>query len=166
MPQVLQSIHSTPCGIALVRPVQGRERRYGALFLAIWRRLQTVGKAQQVNQLAIDFTGRHASDERQMVVEVVSCKPEMFRPEFRAWLQENFHIWKAFEHQALAAWNRGRRHYSARTICEYLRHETTLREAGDSFKLNNDEIPCLSRLFVLLNPDKALFEFRGEREAA
>ena len=117
-------------------------------------------------QHAIDFTGSHANDERQMVVEVVSCKPEVFRPEFYFWLQENFHIWKAFEVQALAAWNRGRRHYSARTICEYLRHETALREAGEVWKLNNNEVPCLARLFVLLNPDKPLFEFRGEREAA
>ena len=78
----------------------------------------------------------------------------------------NFEIWKAFEAEATHIWQRGRAHYSARTIAEYLRHETAIREAGEVFKINNNEFPCMARLFVMLNPDKPLFEFRGEKVAA
>ena len=115
-----------------------------------------------MDQLAIDF--HHA--ERDMILEVVACKPEMFRADFYLWLQDNWSIWKAFEAEATRTWNKGRRHYSARTIGEYLRHETALRESGEVFKINNNEFPCMARLFVLLNPDKPLFEFRGEKVAA
>lgn len=104
--------------------------------------------------------------ERDMILEVVACKAEMFREDFPAWLRDNWYVWRAFEAEARRTWARGRRHYSARTIGEYLRHETALREAGVVWKLNNNELPCMARLFVLLNPDKPLFEFRGERVAA
>ena len=119
-------------------------------------------------QSAIDFTAppTHQHGERDMILEVVACKPEMFRADFCLWLGDNWHIWKAFEAEACRTWARGRRHYSARTIGEYLRHETALSERQHEFKINNNEFPCMARLFVLLNPDKPLFEFRGMMRAA
>ena len=118
-------------------------------------------------QSAIDFTApAHHHGERDMILEVVACKPEMFRPDFHFWLSENWHIWKAFEGEAIRTWNRGRRHYSARTLAEYLRHETAIRESDGEFKINGNFVPCMARLFVLLNPGMPLFEFRGERVAA
>lgn len=119
-------------------------------------------------QSAIDFSAppAHHHGERDMILEVVSCKPAMFRHDFYLWLQDNWHIWKAFEAEAARTWSRGRRHYSARTICEYLRHETALSEHAGEWKINGNAVPDLARLFVLLNPDKPLFEFRGERVAA
>lgn len=77
-----------------------------------------------MNQIAIDF----ASADQPMILSVVECQSFLFRPDFRAWLADNFHIWLAFEREANHVWTTGRRHYSARTIGEYLRHETALRE--------------------------------------
>lgn len=117
-----------------------------------------------MTQLAIEFP--RTETERDMVVEVTACKPEMFRDDFCHWLRDNWHIWKAFEAEAERTWRSGRRHYSARTLAEYLRHETAIREVDGDFKINGNFVPCMARLFVLLNPDMALFEFRGEKKAA
>ena len=90
----------------------------------------------------------------------------LFREGFLAWLATNAHVWLAFEREADKVWNRGRRHYSARTIGEVLRHESAMAEAGSEWKLNNVVFPDLARLYALVHHDRAgLFEFRG-REAA
>ena len=116
-------------------------------------------------QLAISFA--EPSSGRDMICEVVACKPDLFRAEFYLWLQDNFEIWKAFEAEANRIWQRGRAHYSARTIAEYLRHETALRQAGGEFKLNNNVVPDLARLYSLMWPERrGLFEFREHKAAA
>lgn len=93
-----------------------------------------------------------------------------FRPDFASWLAENRHVWIAFEREAGKVWNRGRRHYSARTLVEYLRHETALTDAGADFKINGNVVPDLARLYRLRYPDRSdLFELRvmpGSRRAA
>jgi hypothetical protein len=102
----------------------------------------------------------------ELARSAVLLNAEYFRPDFYDWLTDNWHIFTAFEHQADMVWARGRTHYSARTIIEYLRHETSVREAGDGWKINDWYTPCLARLYVMLHPDRKLFEFRGERKAA
>lgn len=94
----------------------------------------------------------------------------LFRKDFGHWLRVNRHVWAAFEREADRVWSRGRRHYSARTLIEYLRHETALADNGGDFKINNDRAPCMARLYRLAHPDRAdLFEFRvmpGSERAA
>lgn len=122
-----------------------------------------------MNQIAIDFAAHQRHDhaaERDIILEVVACKAEMFRAEFYLWLQENWHIWKAFEAEAARTWDRGRRHYSARTICEYLRHETALSEHEGEWKINGNAVPDLARLYGLRNPDKeGMFETRVQKRS-
>ena len=95
---------------------------------------------------------------------------DLFRDGFRAWLRDNRHIWLAFEREANRAWARGRRHYSARTIIEFLRHETALADNGADFKINGNNVPDLARLYRLRHPERAgLFETRrlaGSERAA
>ena len=95
---------------------------------------------------------------------------DTFLPEFPAWLALNRHVWDAFVREADTVWARGRRRYSARTILEYLRHESALAEVGGDWKLNNNVQGDLSRLYLLLHPERAgLFETRlmpGSRRAA
>ena len=74
-----------------------------------------------------------------------------------AWLAENKHIWDRFYAEANRVWAKGRPHYSARTIIEYMRHETTLREKGEEFKINNTVAPYLARLYVNMHPERAAF---------
>ena len=86
---------------------------------------------------------------------------DRFREGFQAWMFENSHVWKRFEQEALRIWNRGRRHYSARTIIEVLRHESALSDTGVEYKLNDHNTPDLARLFLDLHPACAgLFETR------
>lgn len=93
--------------------------------------------------------------------DLVRGRPELFRPGFAAWLADNGHIWRAFERETERIWSRGRRHYSARTIVEVLRHESALAEVGGQWKINDRHTPDLSRLYGLAHPDRAdLFERR------
>ena len=84
-----------------------------------------------------------------------------YRSDFFDWLGDNGHIWGRFCTEADKVWNRGRRHWSARTIIEYLRHETALAEVGGEFKVNNNFAPDLARLYAETYPAHAsLFETR------
>lgn len=89
-----------------------------------------------------------------------------FTDDFLAYLPDNLHVYDAFEREALAVVERGRMHYSARTIIEVLRHESALRQTGDAWKLNDHFTPYLARLFALMNPQAGgLFEFREAKAA-
>jgi len=94
----------------------------------------------------------------------VVLNPTLFRPDFYRYLSENYHIYEAFEREADKVWARGRTHYSGRTIIEYLRHETSVREAGGGWKINDWLTPDFCRLYVKLHSTKTLFEFRGARK--
>jgi len=86
-----------------------------------------------------------------------------YRSDFREWLDANWHVWQAFEREANRIWERGRRHYSARTIGEYLRHESALRQLQDEspWKLNDHAWPDLARLYIAMYPLRAeFFELR------
>ena len=90
-----------------------------------------------------------------------------FTREFLDYLPGNLHVYAAFEREALRVADRGRRHYSARTIIEVLRHESLLAEAGGGWKLNDRFTPYLARLFALMNQAHGqLFEFREAKAAA
>lgn len=95
------------------------------------------------------------------VITIVQSNPDHFSDEFTEWIEENTHIWKAFESEALRVLQLGREHYSARTIVEFLRHHSAIRERGGAWKINDHSVPYLARLFVLLYPEAhRLFEFR------
>jgi hypothetical protein len=98
-------------------------------------------------------------DRKRTALTFVKARPDLFRAGFMDWLDKNFHVWLAFEREANAIWARGNRHYSARTIGEYLRHETALREAHNhlQLKLNNNAFPSLARLYECHYPLRAGF---------
>lgn len=94
----------------------------------------------------------------------LSCAGQtQFTRDFAPWLEANWKVWEAFEREANKVWDSGRRHYSARTIGEYLRHQTTLSEKPNEhgFKLNDHAWPNLSRLYLLMYPARdGFFERR------
>jgi len=96
---------------------------------------------------------------KRMVMMMITTHADWFRRDDLTWVSKNYHIWEAFEHQADLVWNGGRRHYSARTIGEYLRHETAIREGaeGAGFKVNDHAWPSLARLYMLMHPDRSDF---------
>jgi hypothetical protein len=85
----------------------------------------------------------------------------MTKHEFDQWLKENRSIFNAFCTEAIKVKNMGYEHYSARTIIEFLRHHTNLREASGGLKINNDAVPHMARMFADKYPEaKNLFEYR------
>jgi len=101
---------------------------------------------------------------------VESC-PDQFRPDFLEWLDANFAIWLEFERQADLMRARGRAHYSARTIIEWIRHSTSLTEnSAEGWKFSNNWCADLARLWMLHDKSReGFFERRimpGARRAA
>jgi hypothetical protein len=99
----------------------------------------------------------------------IASRPHDYRPEFAGWLAANWHVWREFARQADRVWMAGRAHYSARTIGEFLRHYSSLREKPEgSWKLNDHVWPDLARLYIAMRPERVgFFELRsrgGERE--
>lgn len=100
-------------------------------------------------------------------ITVVHANKGMFRSDFADWLVENGHVWRRFEAEADKVWERGRKHYSARTIIEVLRHESALADNDATYKLNDHATPDMARLYKLLHPSRAdMFETRVQRSAA
>lgn len=95
-------------------------------------------------------------------LRIVVHQPRTFKRGFDDWLIDNVHIQRQFDAEALRAVTAGRRHYSAYTIVEYLRHHTTLRQCGGDFKINNLFRASMARLFAAMYPQhKDLFEYRS-----
>ena len=72
----------------------------------------------------------------------------MLYPEgFFHWLQFNDHVWIQFEKYAntMAA---KRERFSARTIIEVMRWNNDIREKNVLFKLSNNNVPGLARLWM------------------
>lgn len=100
----------------------------------------------------------------QYITELMAEHKYQFSDDFDKWLLANWRIYIEFENHALQMVFRGRTHYSSRTIIEYIRHETALREAGDGFKINNNQVPDMARLFSIRYPKHAgLFEYRASK---
>ena len=114
-----------------------------------------------MNQLAINYEPRDT--ERETVLDVVACCPDLFRFDFHQWLKLNWEIWKEFEKRSRDIWG-VRKHFGHRTIWEAIRYETALREANSEFKLNDHYTKSCAQLFILLNPRcDGLFEFRERK---
>jgi len=99
-------------------------------------------------------------------ITVVHANDGMFRSDFAEWLVENGHVWRRFEAEADKVWARGRKHYSARTIIEVLRHESALTDTDKTWKLNDCRTPDMARLYLLLHPSHAgFFETRVQSKS-
>lgn len=105
---------------------------------------------------------------REFVMDRVGAQAWKYRADFPGWLEKNLHIWERFEREANAVYAAGRRHYSARTIGEFMRHETALKSANDGeWKLNNNRWPDLARVYLMLYPERqGFFELRVNEDRA
>lgn len=96
-----------------------------------------------------------------LVITAVRDNAAEFPEGFEAWVDANMRVVRRFFAEADKVWDRGRRRYSARTIIEVLRHETSLADLGEPWKLNNNSVPALARLYLFANPGReGLFELR------
>jgi hypothetical protein len=83
------------------------------------------------------------------VRDLLQANAGQFRDDFPAWLEENGHVWERFCTEVRRILVAGRKHYSARTIIEVLRHESALADTGGTFKLNDHYTPDMARLALL-----------------
>lgn len=89
----------------------------------------------------------------QEIIRLARANAEQFNPGFPEWLSRNLHIWLRFRDEADRI-RRRRDHYSARTILEFIRHESMLYEFGQAeYKINNNSAPDLARLYMLATPN-------------
>ncbi len=97
------------------------------------------------------------------LTDILENNQSQFSADFINWLPENMHVFSAFVKQAKYVRKVMRRdHYSARTIGEWLRHNSMVRGKGDTWKLNDHYWPGLARLSMLAYPElSGLFETRG-----
>jgi hypothetical protein len=104
--------------------------------------------------------------EHQTLAALLVQHRPTFRPDFPEWLTSNLHIWDAFSREVFKVHARGVTRYSARTVGEVLRHHSALYEVGGPWKLDNDRIPDMARLFMVRHPSFAgFFELRGRAVA-
>jgi hypothetical protein len=89
---------------------------------------------------------------KEDIIQTVWTHREWFLPDFPQWLNENYHVFEVFVNHADELWNRGRRFYSSRTICEKMRFDHDVRENNSKFKISNTRTPDLGRLYVVLHP--------------
>jgi hypothetical protein len=95
------------------------------------------------------------------IVQMVSMHASLFSKGFPVWIEKNEHIWKGFEVQANRIHATGRKHYSAYTIVEWMRHNTALAEVDGRFKISNNIKPDLARLYALMYPERGeMFSFK------
>lgn len=86
---------------------------------------------------------------------------------FEHYIESNWHIVERALLEAYRVRRSGKDHYSMRTIIEFIRHETELRD-GSEFKVNNNQAPDIARLaMALIDELNGMFQIRnGERRAA
>ena len=115
--------------------------------------------AAQESVTLFSYAGHKALD---FPFDVIEKNRDLFKDDFIEWLPKNLHVFSEFVVQAKYVRKVMRReHYSARTIGEWLRHNSELREAGNGWKLNNNHFPALARLSMLAYPEiNGLFETR------
>lgn len=99
-------------------------------------------------------------DQRPLEVRIAFEHANEFTEKFLVYLPDNLHVFRAFAEEALKVRRSGRTHYSARTIIEVLRHNSSLHEQGGEWKLNDHYTPYLARLFDLVHPGVSLWEKR------
>lgn len=107
---------------------------------------------------------------REYVIGMACTNFQRFKERLHEWLRNdhNWHVWRRFEDEANKVWDSGRRHYSARTIGEFLRHETALGDTDEHYKINDHIFPDLARLYMTLYSERpGFFEVRdtGRRAA-
>ncbi|MEO6147336.1 MAG: hypothetical protein ABIT70_09860 [Sulfuriferula sp.] len=96
------------------------------------------------------------------IINTMHANESRFRGDFLDWMADNGHVYDAFSEAADKVWAAGWRHYSARTIMEVIRHRSNVREIHGEYKINNNQIPDMARLYTLLNPERAgLFTLRA-----
>tara|TARA_B110001454_G_C12641113_1_gene401226 strand:- start:492 stop:875 length:384 start_codon:yes stop_codon:yes gene_type:complete len=87
------------------------------------------------------------------------------RKRFLKWLSKNPDVWIEFVSLSLEAIGSGRKHYSAWLIAAVIRHQHDIKSSDGEFKISNERIGWLARLFHHKYPQhKGFYETRPMKE--
>lgn len=98
-----------------------------------------------MNQRALFVAPPAGPAERAL--EALRRDPCAFKGVTTGWLLKNKSVWLAFWDKTEALRRAGRSHYGAKAIAEIIRYETAVRNAEITFKLNNNHVSGLARLY-------------------
>lgn len=99
-----------------------------------------------------------------MITNPFQDYPSNVVAKFKAWHNENPHIYTEFTTLADMMRATGRRRYSARTIVEKMRWDYDLVTKGNVFKVNDDFVPIYARVLIYEQPRfDGFFELRRVR---
>ena len=107
---------------------------------------------------ATEFTEKQIAT----IDKAIETNPDMFRDDFRNWLVSNKPVWTEFAKRAKAVAKTGKEKFSARTIAESMRWDFEMGNSKIDYKVNNNFVPDMARLFTVLNPKyESLFSMRS-----
>lgn len=70
-------------------------------------------------------------------------------------------VWTLFVREADKVWASGRKHYSARTLLEFIRHHQVIEAGNRDFIINNNWQADIARAYLRMRNDRwSFFELR------
>lgn len=89
----------------------------------------------------------------QATMDAAAKHSNVFLIDMVSWLESpvNFAVWSSFVSRANTKVAQNYKKYSARTIGETMRRESSLSDSGIDFKLNDHLWPELARLYMLVH---------------
>lgn len=92
------------------------------------------------------------------------CDP-LLKEKFKTYLATNPHIFPHFERLVARARQMGKKKYSAWVIVNKMRWDLEIEASGDPFRISNDYIALMSRLYVWKHPESVeFFDFKPMKE--
>ena len=87
---------------------------------------------------------------------------------WKAWNQDNPHVWSLFQKFTWDGVNKGRKKFSAWLVINRIRWETSIETTGEDFKIPNEFIALYARLWLKKYPNHPVFnvkKMKGEMES-
>lgn len=100
-----------------------------------------------MNQEAFNFSPLPPANPYTRALAVLHADPLGFCLVTEGWLLKNKYIWLEFYNAAERIRLSGRQRYGAKAITEWMRFETAIRDASVIFKINNNHVSGLARLY-------------------
>lgn len=98
-----------------------------------------------MNQAPLPFSPPQDPVDRALVA--LRRDPLGFCKVTEGWLLKNKAVWRSFYEATERLRAAGRQHYGAKAIYEHLRYEAAVRDSEITFKLNNNHVSGLARLY-------------------
>jgi len=100
-----------------------------------------------MNQTQLNFSPPPPANPYLRALAVLHADPLGFSFVTEGWLLKNRELWLEFYQASERIRLSGRQRYGAKAITEWMRFETALRDSSVVFKINNNHVSGLARLY-------------------